>query len=71
MEAQQSRIAIGRRITELRNLRKLSQRELARRCNIDQAQLSRIERGLTAPTTDTLSIIAQALNARVELITES
>lgn len=71
MEAQQSRITIGHRITELRNLRKLSQRELARRCNIDQAQLSRIERGLTAPTTDTLSSIAQALDARVELITES
>lgn len=69
MEAQQSRINIGHRITELRNLRKLSQRELARRCNIDQAQLSRIERGLTAPTIDTLSTIAQALNARVELIT--
>lgn len=66
---QQSRINIGHRITELRNLRNLSQRELARRCNIDQAQLSRIESGLTAPTIDTLSTIAQALNARVELIT--
>lgn len=66
-----ARTNIGHRITELRNLRKLSQRELARRCNIDQAQLSRIERGLIAPTTDTLSTIAQALDARVELITES
>jgi len=64
-----ARTNIGHRITELRNLRNLSQRELARRCNIDQAQLSRIESGLTAPTIDTLSTIAQALNARVELIT--
>ncbi len=64
------RIRIGHRITELRNLRKLSQRQLAQRCNITQPHLARIEQGKYSVGLDTLSSIAEALGAQVELITK-
>lgn len=63
-----TRTNIGKRIAELREQQNLSQRELARRCNIDQAHISRIERGLLSPSLDTLAEIAETLDAKVELV---
>lgn len=56
---------LGRRIKELRKLRKLSQEELSEQVNIDPKHLSRIETGRGSPSLDTLERLANAL--KVEL----
>lgn len=55
---------LGLALTELREERGLTQREIAERTGIKQPMLARIERG-QMPTLPTLRRIAQALNARV------
>lgn len=55
-------------LTELREKHGLTQAELADRCGIDQADISRIERGATSPTARTLQRIADALNADLKLV---
>lgn len=44
---------------------KLSQQELAERCGIDQAEISRIERGSASPTVGTMVRILSALGLRL------
>ncbi|WP_428115247.1 helix-turn-helix domain-containing protein [Candidatus Poriferisodalis sp.] len=46
----------------------LTQAELAERCGIDQADISRIERGATSPTARTLQRTAAALDADVRVV---
>jgi ribosome-binding protein aMBF1 (putative translation factor) len=73
-EAQQQRAVfeqaydIALQVIELREKQGLTQAELAARCGMDQADISRIERGSTSPTTRTLQRIANALAADVRLI---
>ena len=55
-------------LMELREKHGLTQAELAERCGIDQADISRIERGSTSPTARTLQRIADALGADVRLV---
>lgn len=55
---------LGLALTELREERSLTQREVSERTGIKQPMLARIERG-QMPTLPTLRRIAQALNARV------
>ena len=55
---------LGLALTELREERGLTQRDVAGRTGIKQPMLARIERG-QMPTLPTLRRIAQALNARV------
>ena len=55
---------LGLALTELREERGLTQREVSERTGIKQPMLARIERG-QMPTLPTLRRIAQALNARV------
>jgi transcriptional regulator with XRE-family HTH domain len=43
---------------------KLSQAQLAERCQTDQAVISRIERGVVSPSLDTLSRLAKGLGLR-------
>lgn len=45
----------------------MNQTELAKRSGVTQADISRIERGLLAPTTPTLMRLAEGLNARISL----
>lgn len=52
-------------VIELREKQGLTQAELATRCGIDQADISRIERGATSPTARTLQRIAEALGADI------
>ena len=59
---------IAMQIVELRERRGLTQGELARRCGIDQGDISRIERGSTSPTARTLQRIAAALDSDVRLV---
>lgn len=59
--------SFGAMFAQARRERGLKQRELADLCGIAQADISRIERGLIAPTTPTLMRLAEALNARITL----
>jgi DNA-binding XRE family transcriptional regulator len=55
-------------LIRLREERGLTQVELAERCGIDQADISRIERGSTNPTVRTLQRIAEQLDADLQLV---
>jgi ribosome-binding protein aMBF1 (putative translation factor) len=59
---------IAVQVVELRKRHGLTQAELAERCDMDQADISRIERGSTSPTARTLQQIAEALDADVRLV---
>lgn len=54
--------AIGKRIKELRESKKISQQDIAGLCNIEKSNFSRLEAGGTNPTLYTLSKIAEHLN---------
>jgi DNA-binding XRE family transcriptional regulator len=49
----------------------LTQAELAKRCGVDQGDISRIERGETSPTMRTMQRIADALGAEVHLVVKA
>ena len=59
---------IAMQVVELRLRHGLTQAELAERCGMDQADISRIERGSTSPTARTLQRLAEALDADVRLV---
>lgn len=59
--------ALGASLAEARRERGLKQRELAELSGVDQGDISRIERGVLAPTTPTLLRLAVGLNARITL----
>ena len=64
----EERQRIGARIKELRQKQKIDARTLAIRAGIDASNLSRIEQGHYSVGLDTLAKIANALNARVEIV---
>jgi DNA-binding XRE family transcriptional regulator len=59
---------IAMQLVALREARGLTQAQLAERCGIAQADISRIERGSTNPTVKTLQRIVEALDGRVALV---
>ncbi len=59
---------IAMQVVELREKHGLTQSQLAERCGINQADISRIERGSTSPTARTLHRIANALDADIRLV---
>ena len=59
---------IAVQVIALRQSHGLTQAELAERCGIDQADISRIECGSTSPTARTLQRIADALDADLRLV---
>lgn len=64
----QHRFRIGGQISVLRNRQGLTQKELGDKVGIDQAEISRIERGVANPTEDTLAAIARALGVELGLV---
>lgn len=52
---------VGKKITQLRELLDMKQKELATKASITEASLSRYENGLREPKADILSKIAKAL----------
>lgn len=60
--------AIARQVIELRERHGLTQLELAKLSGVPQSQISRIERGVTAPSTATVARIAVALGADLQLV---
>ena len=60
---------LGKRIKSLRELKGISQQELASFCDFEKSNMSRIEAGRTNPTVITLLKISKALSIKLtELI---
>jgi DNA-binding XRE family transcriptional regulator len=55
-------------LIQLRERHGITQVQLAERCGVNHADISRIERGSTSPTVRTLQRIAEALGADVRLV---
>ena len=65
INGQELRVIIGNQIRIYRKQRQLSQAALAEKANISITFLSKIERGIKFPTSDTLSSIANGLGVEV------
>ena len=59
-------VRLGRRISDLREKRGLSQMQLADMAEIGRAHLSQIENGAVAARVDTLYAIAKVLELKME-----
>ena len=58
-------VMVGNAVAAARARKGLSQKELSDLTGIDQSDLSKIERGIANPSVNTLSRIAQALDAKL------
>lgn len=61
--------ALGKRISELRKQKGLTQEELVEKCNINVRTIQRIEAGETIPRSFTIKTILQALDADINVDT--
>jgi ribosome-binding protein aMBF1 (putative translation factor) len=68
LEAFRLHFSLARQLAEQRRARHLTQKQLAAMTGIDQAEISRIERGQANPTTATLGVLARALGVDVKLV---
>lgn len=59
------RVQFGRRLRMLRRQRDMTQEQLAEAAGISVDMLSNIERGVNAPSFETLEKLSQALNVSV------
>jgi XRE family transcriptional regulator, regulator of sulfur utilization len=59
--------ALGSELADARRTRGLNQRQLAELTGINQGDISRIERGVLAPTSPTLMRLAAGLGARIAI----
>lgn len=58
---------LGRKLAEARVRKKMTQKEVATLAKIDQADLSKIERGQANPTFNTLSAVALAVGCEIDV----
>ncbi len=58
-------IALGKRIKELREMKKITQTELGYRCEIERSNMNRIEAGNTNPSSYLLYKISQKLEVEL------
>jgi DNA-binding XRE family transcriptional regulator len=68
LEAFRLHFSLARQLCEQRRAQGLTQRQLADRSGVDQAEISRIERGQANPTTATLGALVSALGLDVRLV---
>ena len=68
LEAFRLHFSLARQLAERRRSQKLTQEQLATRSGIDQAEISRIERGQANPTATTLGALTRALGVDVRLV---
>jgi XRE family transcriptional regulator, regulator of sulfur utilization len=71
LEAARARFKIGARLLEARLAAGLTQQELASASGVAQADISRIERGQSNPTTDTLGALAAPLGVTLDFVVAS
>ncbi len=67
LEALHQHYRLGRKFAEARVSKKLTQRQVARIAKVDQADVSRIERGDANPTFETMTAIALAVGHELDL----
>lgn len=67
-DAFNAHFAMAREVRELRKERHLTQKQLADASGINQAEISRIERGQTNPTAGTLAALLAPLGARLGVV---
>lgn len=67
-DAFNAHFAMAREVRELRRERHMTQKQLAAASGIDQAEISRIERGQTNPTASTLAALLAPLGARLGVV---
>lgn len=68
LEAFRLHFSLARQLAARRRERNLTQKQLAELSGIDQAEISRIERGQANPTTATVSALTRALDVDVHLV---
>ena len=68
---EQIRQSIGSQLCDARKRARLTQVQLAKKTGIDQAVISRVERGHANPTLTLLQNLANPLGVRVALVSES
>lgn len=68
LEAFRLHFSLARQLAAHRRERHLTQKQLAQLSGVDQAEISRIERGQANPTTATLGALTRALAVDVRLV---
>lgn len=68
LEAFRLHFSLARQLAARRRALHLTQKQLAEMTAIDQAEISRIERGQANPTTATLGTLTRALGVEVRLV---
>ena len=58
-------IKVGKKIQKLREIKGISQQDLAARCNFEKSNMSRLEAGRVNPTLSTLEKISNALEVNI------
>ena len=72
MKENSLQIKIGKHIQKVRDLKGISQQDLAAKCNFEKSNMSRLEAGRVNPTLSTLEKVANALDITLaELFTFS
>ena len=70
MQDNSLQINVGKQIQKLRELKGISQQDLAAKCNFEKSNMSRLEAGRVNPTLSTLEKIANALQVTLaEIVT--
>ena len=65
MEKKETLIRIGKNIRKIRDIKNISQQDLAAACNFEKSNMSRIEAGRTNLTIGTLLKICEALQVQL------
>jgi len=65
MEKRKELVRIGVNIKKIREMKNISQQDLAAACNFEKSNMSRIEAGRTNPTIGTLLKICEALQVKL------
>jgi ribosome-binding protein aMBF1 (putative translation factor) len=68
LEAFRLHFSLARQLSAQRRAQHLTQKQLAERSGIHQAEISRIERGQANPTTATLGALTGALGLDIQLV---
>ncbi len=58
-------IQVGKRIQKIRSEKKISQQDLAAKCNFEKSNMSRLEAGRANATLSTLAIVSKALEINI------
>ena len=58
-------IQVGKRIQKIRKEKKISQQDLAAKCNFEKSNMSRLEAGRANATLSTLEIVSKALEINI------